>query len=198
MNTEEQENDIIERIKLIYDRYIMPIITIRSSKLLNLISCKNQLKIDRGVLEQNKILLAESLNNIGIPYTIELINITAMILTVFNLSLQIEKKNTQDDKISMTVEYDNNVIELLVLYLNLYYKIRELQRKKMLDTDVCIKIKENYKEIICSNEELDMSNNGWNHLKELVENIYFPPEKSFWQKKYLKYKKKYLFYQKKY
>ena len=90
MNLEE-EQIIMKRIKLIYENYILPIIIKRAPKLYNLISCKKVLSIDREKLEENKNIFKNSLEKQNIPHTDELINISSIILTVFNLSLEIKK-----------------------------------------------------------------------------------------------------------
>jgi len=189
MNSEE-EQIILKRIKLIYDNYILPIIILRSPKLYNLISCKKKLIIDKEKLNENKKILTISLNNRSIPYTDEFINISAMILTVFNLNLEI-KKESKDEKTIMTIEYDNYVIKLLVLYLSLYYDVKNLQKDPtILEKDICYKLKENYDEILCENDNAENYNNSWNNFKNLTENIFYG--KSYMYKKYLKYKKKYI------
>lgn len=191
MNITEEEKNIIKRIKLIYDKYIIPIIIKRSPKLYSLISCKKQFLIEREIYNENKKNLIHNLDKLNIPHTEEFINVTAVILTVFNLSLEI-KKELKDAKTTVSVDYDKYVIKLLVLYLSLYYNIKYLQEDNIAtENDICLKIKENYDEILCENEEIDNYDDGWKKFKELTEKIYYKrPDK--WYYKYKKYKKKYI------
>ena len=244
----DEKQNIITRIRLIREKYIIPVLQTHSPTLIRYIILNQQIGInDKLLLERNKLYVMKKLKELKMQLNQNLINISASILTAFKLNLykvsesreleMVDEESPKHDGFVMAGEEspkhdgfvmagkespkhdgfvmagekspnskadefdddilkqsDNQVAELLYIYLKLYLQIEELEKKGFTQHNICLSLKKFYPEINCD-EEPRPPGGFWQAFKD-ISAMFFDrsllKDGSNWKYKYLKYKKKYL------